>query len=164
MSQPSDIERTLNSSGFPFELLENRRKIRSSAEGAAYWGIDIGSTAPALILRAGEAFLLLIVSGAVRKVDFEALARETGSPGLRLAAPNEITDRFGLKPGEVPLFGLEIPTMVDRRLMAYDFVYGGSGDPGFTLKIAPGALLVLNGNSCLGDVPCLVEESGKGGI
>jgi prolyl-tRNA editing enzyme YbaK/EbsC (Cys-tRNA(Pro) deacylase) len=159
-----DPKDRLKNCGFPFELLENRRKIRSSAEGAAYWGIDIGSTAPALVLRAGEAFLLLIVSGAVRKVDFEALARETGSSGLRLAAPNEIKERFGLKPGEVPLFGLEIPTMVDRRLMAYDFVYGGSGDPGFTLKIAPGALLVLNGNSCLGDVPCLVEESGKGGI
>lgn len=153
-----DQKRRLKNCRFHFELLENKRKIRTSHEGAAYWKIEIGSTAPALILREGEIFLLLIASGATGKVDFDALARGNGYPGLRMATPGEILYRFGIKPGDVPLFGLEIPTMVDRRLMAYDFVYGGSGNPGFTLMIEPQALLALNENSRLTDVPCLKEE------
>jgi prolyl-tRNA editing enzyme YbaK/EbsC (Cys-tRNA(Pro) deacylase) len=162
MGNPSRIEERLNSSGFPFELLENRVRIRSASEGAAYWGVDLGATAPALILRAQGRFLLLILSGAAGKVDFEALALETGIVGLKLATPGEIRELFGLKPGEVPLFGLGLPTLVDRRLLAHDHVYGGSGDPKLTLKVAPKALLVLNEGSRLIDVPCLAEETGKG--
>jgi prolyl-tRNA editing enzyme YbaK/EbsC (Cys-tRNA(Pro) deacylase) len=148
-------ERQLRGCGFPFELLENRVRIRSASEGAAYWGIELGATAPALILHAQGRFLLLVVSGAVQKVDFAALGLETGEEGMRLAASAEIQERFGLKPGEVPLFGLGLKTLVDRKLLAYDFIYGGSGDPFRTLKIAPGALLVLNEESQLIDVPAM---------
>ncbi|HOV29380.1 MAG TPA: YbaK/EbsC family protein [Synergistales bacterium] len=148
-------ERQLRDCGFPFELLENRVRIRSASEGAAYWGIELGATAPALVLRAQGGFWLLLVSGAIRKVDFAALGRETGEEGMRLATSAEILERFGLKPGEVPLFGLGLPTLVDRKLLAYEFVYGGSGDPFRTLKIAPEALLVLNEESRLIDVPAM---------
>jgi Uncharacterized conserved protein len=164
MGSPSKIEERLNSSGFPFELLENRVRIRSASEGAAYWGIDLGATAPALVLRAQDRFLLLILSGGAGKVDFGALALETGIDGLRMATPGEIREQFGLKPGEVPLFGLGLQTLVDRRLLAHEHVYGGSGDPELTLKVAPKALLVLNEESRLIDVPCLAEKTGKGEI
>ena len=158
----SRITEILESSGFRYELLENRIPIRSAAEGAAYWGIELGATAPALVLWAQGRFLLLIVSGAARKVDFRALALETGEDGMRMATAAEIREQFGLKPGEVTLFGLGLPTLVDRCLFAYDFVYGGSGDPGKTLKVAPEALLDLNEGSRMIDVPCLAEETGKG--
>ena len=60
--------------GFSFELLKNERRIGSSEEGAAYWKIHIGQTAPALILRADNRFLLLVISGAVARVDLKTLA------------------------------------------------------------------------------------------
>lgn len=158
----SRITEILESSGCPYELMENRIPIRSAAEGAAYWGVELGATAPALVLRARSQFLLLILSGAAGKVDFGALALETGIDGLRMATPGEIREQFGLKPGEVPLFGLGLQTLVDRRLLAHEHVYGGSGDPGKTLKVPPEALLVLNEGSRMIDVPCLAEETGKG--
>lgn len=160
----SRVTEILESSGFPYELLENRIPIRSAAEGAAYWDIELGATAPALVLWAQGRFLLLIVSGALGKVDFGALALETKEHGMRMATSTEIREQFGLKPGEVPLFGLGLPALVDRSLLAYDFVYGGSGHPGLTLKVAPKALLDLNEGSRLVDVPCLAEETGKGEI
>lgn len=52
-----------------------------------------------------------------------------------------------------------LPTLIDRRLMAYDFIYGGSGDPFYTLKIAPKALLALNMEPRLADIPCLSERT-----
>ncbi|MFA0888493.1 MAG: aminoacyl-tRNA deacylase [Synergistales bacterium] len=161
VADPSAIRMALTASGFAFELLENRVRLKSAADGAAYWGISLGSTAPALVLRAADRFLLLILSGAGGKVDFQALAHRTGEKGLRMATPGEIRDRFRLGPGEVPLFGLDLPTFVDRRLLAHDHVYGGSGIPELTLKIAPGALLVLNRESRLIDVPGLTDENGR---
>ncbi len=153
--EEEDRYRQLRDCGFPFELLENKVRIRSASEGAAYWGIGLGATAPALVLRAQGGFLLLIVSGATGKVDFAALDLETGEEGIRLATSAEIQEHFGLKPGEVPLFGLGLLTLVDRKLLDHEFVYGGSGDPLRTLKIAPEALLVLNEESRLIDVPVM---------
>jgi prolyl-tRNA editing enzyme YbaK/EbsC (Cys-tRNA(Pro) deacylase) len=149
----------IKAGGFPFELLKNERRIRSSEEGAAYWKIHIGQTAPALILRADNRFLLLVISGAVARVDLKTLASSLGVASLRMATPQEIKENFDLKPGDIPLVGLDLHTLIDRRLMAYDFIYGGSGDVGFTLKISPRALPFLNGDHQLVDIPSLSERN-----
>ncbi|MDR3564470.1 MAG: YbaK/EbsC family protein, partial [Negativicutes bacterium] len=47
-------------------------------------------------------------------------------------------------PGDTPLVGLDLPTVFDKKLLQYPFVYGGSGQPNRTLKIAPAALTKLN--------------------
>ena len=151
------VEDILRSSGYPYELLENRTPIRSAADGAASWGIDLERTAPALVLETEGDFLLLVVSGVVRRVDLGSLDLGAHKKGLRMATAGELLGRFGIRPGEVPLFGLGIPAFIDRRLMAYDFVYGGSGIPGVTLKIAPASLLVLNRKAVLVDVPSVLE-------
>ncbi|MDO9508041.1 MAG: YbaK/EbsC family protein [Thermovirgaceae bacterium] len=158
MSNASMID-LIKASGFPFELLKNDRRIHSSAEGAAYWKIQIGQTAPALILRTESKFLLLIVSGAVAKVDLKTLATTIDAGSLKMGTSQEINGQFGLKPGDVPLFGLNLPTLIDRHLMTYDFVYGGSGDPDYTLKVSPQALPVLNREHRLVDIPSLMERS-----
>ncbi|HOI82603.1 MAG TPA: YbaK/EbsC family protein [Synergistales bacterium] len=145
--------------GFSFELLKNERRIGSSEEGAAYWKIHIGQTAPALILRADNRFLLLVISGAVARVDLKTLASSLGVASLRMATPQEIKGHFGLTPGDVPLIGLVLPSLIDRRLLDYDFIYGGSGDPGYTLKISPQALPFLNKDHSLIDVPTLSERA-----
>ena len=153
----AQVEAILESGGFPYELLENRVPIRSAAEGAAFWGIELGRTAPALVLETEGEFLLLIVSGVVKRVDLGSFDLESHKKGLRMATAGELRGRFGVRPGEVPLFGLGIPAFIDRRLMAYDFVYGGSGIPGVTLKIAPASLLALNRKASLVDVPSVLE-------
>lgn len=149
---------SIRAGGFHFELLKNERRIRSSAEGAAYWKIHIGQTAPALILRTDGRFLLLVLSGTVARVDLETLASSVDFPSLRMATPPEIREHFDLTPGDVPLVGLDLPTLIDRRLMDYDFVYGGSGDVGYTLKISPRALPFLNRDHRLVDVPSLSKR------
>ncbi len=95
--------------GFPFELLKNERRIRSSEEGAAHWKIHIGQTAPALILRDDSRFLLLVLSGIVARVDLKALAALLDVPSLRMATPQEIREHFALTPGDVPRAALTFP-------------------------------------------------------
>ena len=46
--------------------------------------------------------------------------------------------------GSIPLVGLGLPCLFDRKLLRHDYVYGGTGDELKTLKIAPEALLKVD--------------------
>jgi len=42
------------------------------------------------------------------------------------------------------MLGIELPYIVDEKLLEFPFVYGGLGEENTTLKIDPNALLKLN--------------------
>ena len=44
----------------------------------------------------------------------------------------------------VPLVGLGLPLIFDKKLLCHDFVYGGPGDELVTLKIKPEDLMKAN--------------------
>ena len=44
----------------PFELINHKVPIHTAQEGAAYFGISIGQTAPTLILKTDKGFFALI--------------------------------------------------------------------------------------------------------
>lgn len=46
--------------------------------------------------------------------------------------------------GCIPLVGLEIPCIFDKKLHCHDFVYGGTGEELLTLKIRPKDLMAVN--------------------
>ncbi|MBO8172128.1 MAG: YbaK/EbsC family protein [Bacillaceae bacterium] len=138
------IKSCLENTSFSYELINHDTPIRSAQEGADIFGIEIGQTAPALIVKKDTEFLGLIVSGGHPKTDFKQVAAQLGCSSLKLANPNEVKQVTGFEPGNVPLIGLTIPCAVDQRLLAYSFVYGGTGNPTCTLKIEPKALLELN--------------------
>jgi prolyl-tRNA editing enzyme YbaK/EbsC (Cys-tRNA(Pro) deacylase) len=41
------------------------------------------------------------------------------------------------------MVGLALPAIFDKKLLQYSFVYGGSGQPNRTLKLAPALLQEL---------------------
>ncbi|MCP3772209.1 YbaK/EbsC family protein [Paenibacillus sp. MZ04-78.2] len=120
-----------------FELLTHERPIRSAKEGAEYFGIEPGQTAPALILKSGEQYWLMIVSGDRGRVDLEDVPHRLGCPGLKMASPQEAENVTGFKVGAIPLVGLSLPCIMDRRLYRYTHIYGGTGELTSTLKICP---------------------------
>ncbi|KPV56605.1 prolyl-tRNA synthetase [Paenibacillus sp. A3] len=127
-----------------FELLTHERPIRSAEEGAEYFGIEPGQTAPALVLRSGEQYWLMIVSGERRRVDLEDLSKRLGRPGLKMAKPQEVETITGFLVGAIPLVGIPLPCIMDRRLYRYPYIYGGTGVPTLTLKISPAEVEKLN--------------------
>jgi prolyl-tRNA editing enzyme YbaK/EbsC (Cys-tRNA(Pro) deacylase) len=42
------------------------------------------------------------------------------------------------------MLGISLPCIIDRKLLEFSFVYGGSGEKDTTLKIDPNALFKLN--------------------
>lgn len=134
----------LDATQLPYELLPNATPLRSAAEGAAYFGIHIRQTAPALVVCSGTRFYLIVLSGARGKVDFSSLAPLFGERTLRLAKPDEVEKVTGHKPGAIPLVGMEVPCIADEELYTCDRIYGGSGDPRWTLRIDPRILDAAN--------------------
>lgn len=134
----------LDATQLPYEFLPNAAPLRSAAEGAAYFGIHIRQTAPALVVCSGTNFYVIVLSGARGKVDFSSLAPLFGERSLRLAKPDEVEKVTGCKPGAIPLVGMNLPCIADDELYTCDRIYGGSGDPGWTLRIDPRILDAAN--------------------
>ncbi|WP_079911197.1 aminoacyl-tRNA deacylase [Paenibacillus sp. 32352] len=139
------LSRILTEQQADFEIIHHPEPIRSAQDGADYFGIELGQTAPTLILQSGTTLYALILSGDYGKVDFEEIkAVVPGGEELKLAKPKEVLERTGYAVGSVPLIGHGLPTIIDRGIQRYPYVYGGTGIATATLKIAPKDIESLN--------------------
>jgi len=133
----------LQESGVQFEIIHHEKQIRTAQEGADYFGIEIGQTAPTLVLKSEKGYFAMIVSGSRGRVNLEEVSGILGCNQLKMAAPKEVRRITGCTAGNVSLV-LSLPCIVDKELFRYPFIYGGTGEPSSTLKIAPDALEKLN--------------------
>ncbi|MFA1712698.1 aminoacyl-tRNA deacylase [Peribacillus frigoritolerans] len=139
-----ELQEILEKSKYTYEIIQHEKPILSKQEGTKYFGIEVGQTAPTLILNSDKGFFVLIVSGSRSKVNFEKIADILGCSKVKLASPEEVQKVSGFQVGSVPMVGIDLPCVIDKRLFHYDFIYGGSGQSTFTLKIEPQALNELN--------------------
>jgi len=137
------LKSILDKSKYPCELIYCKVPLRSAQEGADYFNIDIGQTAPTLIIKTDIGFFAVIVSGSLNRIDFKEVAQILKCQKAKLANPKEV-ENMGYKIGNVPLVGIQLPYILDRKLFEYSFVYGGTGVKDYTLKINPYALEELN--------------------
>lgn len=139
-----ELQEILEKSKYTYEIIQHEKPILSKQDGTKYFGIEVGQTAPALILNSNKGFFVLIVSGSRSKVNFEKIADILGCSKVKLASSEEVQKVTGFQVGSVPMVGIDLPCVIDKRLFRYDFIYGGSGQSTFTLKIEPQALNELN--------------------
>ncbi|HWR38300.1 MAG TPA: YbaK/EbsC family protein [Patescibacteria group bacterium] len=138
------LKRLLEMQPVDYEIICHTEPIRSAQQGAEFLGIAIGQTAPVLIVDTDQGYRAVAMSGDRRRLDFAALARCLECQRVAMASRDDVKRLTGHTPGDLPLVGLELPYVLDTRLHAYSFVYGGTGFPGSTLKIEPAALEKLN--------------------
>ena len=138
-------EKTLQENGYAYQLLPQTRPLRSAEDGAAYFGIAVGQTAPVLLAEAdaSQRFLCLL-AGDRGRLDLGKAAALLNVPKLTPVKYKKVYDITGFKPGNMPLFGLTFPCLFDEALLRYPLVYGGSGQEDLTLAVAPQALLALH--------------------
>lgn len=143
-----DLKQVLAKSSFKYELISHPKPIRSAREGAAFFGIAMGQTAPTLIIetqgKVTKDFYALILSGDRGKADLKIVARLLGYPRVKLADFGHVKQITGFNVGVIPLIGLELPCVLDRNLFRFSFIYGGTGKQLLTLKVEPAALLEFN--------------------
>ncbi|MGE5379807.1 MAG: aminoacyl-tRNA deacylase [Methylocystaceae bacterium] len=139
-----NLRAALDECNFKFELIPQDHQIKTAQEGADYFGIAIGQTAPTLVLKTDQGYFALIVSGDRGNTDFQEVAALLNCSKVKLASPKEVLKVTGCLPGNVSMVKLTLPCIIDQRLKRYPFIYGGTGIENLTLKIDPKALEFLN--------------------
>ncbi|WP_410771951.1 aminoacyl-tRNA deacylase [Fontibacillus sp. BL9] len=127
-----------------YEIISHERPIASAQDGADLFGIELGQTAPALIVKGDDGYAALIISGDYGRVDFAEVAQKAGLEKLKLAKPREVVEATGFSIGSVPLIGHGLPVILDSKLFRYEWIFGGTGVPEVTLKINPSEVERLN--------------------
>lgn len=122
------IEIKLKEADVPYGVLRHEA-VFTSEQAAAVRGTPLSSGAKALIVRAGERFLLLVLP-ADRKLDSRKARETLGVKSLRFATVDEVLELTGLKPGSIPPFGslFGLPTYCDPALAENPSINFNAGD------------------------------------
>ena len=144
MEKDLALQQLLDGKNIQYEIIRHEEPIRSAQQGAEFFGIAAGQTAPVLIVDTDQGFFAVVLSGDRGRLDCKVLSGILGCRRAAMASRNDVERLTGCLPGDLPLLGLDLPYVIDRRLDAYAFVYGGAGFPGRTLKVEPAALVKVN--------------------
>jgi Ala-tRNA(Pro) deacylase len=110
--------------------------VFTSEEAAAIRGAPLCSGAKALVVKAGEEFVLLVVP-ADRKLDSKKARTRLGVKALRFASRDEVERLTGLQPGAIPPFGslFGLPTRCDPALGLNERINFNAGDHGVSISM-----------------------------
>ena len=92
--------------------------------------------------------MALIISSQYGKLDFKKLKAELSLSKLKFADKDIVKEATGYTVGSIPLIGHNLSCVMDRTLLQFDYIYGGTGDEYHTLKIAPLDVFRLSNNAC----------------
>lgn len=137
-----EIEEILSVGNLQYEIIQQDKPILSTLDAEGYYPIE--KSAPTFVLQTENGLIGCIVSFQNGKLDFDKLKQSFGFSKLKMADRKKIKNQTGYDVGTVPLVGLQLPCIFDRKLLKHDFVYGGTGNELLTLKIAPADLLKAN--------------------
>lgn len=137
-----DLRAMLKKQDVMFEIIQHEIPIKSKQDALGIFKIE--ESAPTLIIKTEVGFYAVIISGERDKIDFKMIKDLLGCKEIGMAKKKEILDVFGMQAGQVPLIGHNLPCIIDNRLFKREYVYGGTGNWYYTLKINPNALVKAN--------------------
>jgi len=114
---PEQLSGLLKEAGVPFRLIAHE-PTPTSADSARARGEPLGCGAKALVVKADDAFRLLVIP-ADRKLDSRLARKNLGVRELRFATPEELAAVVGLPPGAIPPFGeplVHLPLFADADI------------------------------------------------
>jgi Ala-tRNA(Pro) deacylase len=111
--------------------------VFTSEQAAAVRGTPLASGAKALVVKAGDRFVLLVLP-ADRKLDSRKARTALGVKALRFANRDEVEQLTGLQPGSIPPFGslFELPTYCDPALAENPSINFNAGDHSISIQLA----------------------------
>ncbi len=129
-ARPAVTERLiawLVAAAVPFHVLEHA-PVRTSAEAAAIRGTPLGAGAKALVVRADDRPIHVVLP-ADRRLDSARLRRWLDVRRLRFATPDELLTLTGCVPGAVPPFGnlFGLAVLIDEELTQREEIVFNAG-------------------------------------
>jgi Ala-tRNA(Pro) deacylase len=130
------LQEWLKQSNIPFTVLLHE-PVFTSEQAAAVRGTSLASGAKALVVKAGDKFVLLVLP-ADRKLDSRKARDALGVKALRFASKEEVQTLTGLQPGAIPPFGslFQLPTYCDPDLGQNPSINFNAGDHALSIQMA----------------------------
>jgi Ala-tRNA(Pro) deacylase len=130
------IETWLKQQGVPFTVLRHE-PVFTSEQAAAIRGTSLASGAKALVVKAGEKFVLIVLP-ADRKLDSKKAREVFGVKSIRFANKEEVVELTGLQPGSIPPFGslFNLPTYCDLALAENPSINFNAGDHSISVQMS----------------------------
>jgi Ala-tRNA(Pro) deacylase len=125
----------LNTRAIPFDVLRHA-PVFTSEEAAAVRGTPLASGAKALVCKADDRFIMIVLP-ADRKLASKAVRKNEGIKSLRFASKEEVQELTGLAPGSIPPFGslFSLPTLCDERLADQSRINFNAGDHSISISM-----------------------------
>jgi Ala-tRNA(Pro) deacylase len=126
----------LDAKSIPYDVLRHI-PVFTSEEAAAIRGTPLASGAKALICKADDQ-LLMVVLPADRKLASKLVRKAARAKSLRFASREEVEQLTGLTPGSIPPFGslFSLPTWCDERLSDQPRINFNAGDHSISISMA----------------------------
>src|SRR5216683_4746918 len=126
----------LQEAGIAFNV-QRHAPVFTSEEAAAVRGTSLASGAKALVVKAGEEFLLLVLP-ADRKLDSRKARDALRVKALRFASKEEVLNLTGLQPDSIPPFGslFGLSTHCDPALGDNASINFNAGDHAISIQMA----------------------------
>jgi Ala-tRNA(Pro) deacylase len=130
------LQAKLTEAGAAFTVLRHA-PVYTSEEAAAVRGTPLSSGAKALVVKAAEAFVLLVVP-ADRKLDSRKARAGLGVKSMRFATREEVEQLTGLQPGSIPPFGslFGLPSYCDPALALNETINFNAGDHSISISLS----------------------------
>ncbi|MBW8883641.1 MAG: hypothetical protein JF612_02455 [Planctomycetia bacterium] len=130
------VSELLGHKSIPHDVLRHA-PVFTSEEAAAIRGTPLASGAKALICKADDRFLLIVLP-ADRKLASKLVRKAAGAKSLRFASRDEVEQLTGLAPGSIPPFGslFNLPTWCDERLCEQPRINFNAGDHAISISMA----------------------------
>lgn len=139
-------ERSSRSIGFDPEIEELPSGTHTAADAAEAIGCSLEQIVKSLVMRVGDALVLVLTSGPNR-VDESALAArfDVDPTAVEPADPDTVREIMGWSIGGVPPFAhdTDVPIVIDPDLLVHDEVWAGAGTPSAVFAIGPDTLVAL---------------------
>jgi Ala-tRNA(Pro) deacylase len=128
----------LDSQAAVYQVLRHA-PVFTSEEAAAVRGTPLASGAKALVCKADEQFVMIVLP-ADRKLASKTVRKTAGIKSLRFASREEVEQMTGLVPGSIPPFGslFGLATWCDERLAEQQQINFNAGDHAISISLAYG--------------------------
>jgi Ala-tRNA(Pro) deacylase len=126
----------LAAAGADFEVLRHP-PVFTSEEAAAVRGTTLASGAKALVCKADDQFVLIVLP-ADRRLAGKSVRKQEGVKSLRFASREEVEELTGLAPGSIPPFGslFGLATWCDELLAQQPRINFNAGDHAISISLA----------------------------
>jgi Ala-tRNA(Pro) deacylase len=126
----------LETKGIPFKLLRHA-PVYTSEEAARVRGTTLASGAKALICKADDRFIMVVMP-ADRRMASRRVRRSESIRSLRFASREEVAALTQLQPGAIPPFGslFNLPTWCDYRLAEQATINFNAGDHSVSMSMS----------------------------